>query len=160
MLWLVIKYNILFSFFTVLETFSVNPKPEWLVNLDISRWEREAYNVFYDEMFEMWYILRHLWLWILVCKQQCYFDRNKLPCLPSWASECFFMVKLDASHNVITDLPPRWVGVVPLKVWLFYGSTQEYLLLKFDLKVFVLSTTIIKGFLLDSRVFFTFYFDK
>nr|XP_034338092.1 PH domain leucine-rich repeat-containing protein phosphatase 2 isoform X2 [Crassostrea gigas] len=53
----------------VLETFSVNPKPEWLVNLDISR--------------------------------------NKLPCLPSWASECFFMVKLDASHNVITDLPPR-----------------------------------------------------
>lgn len=159
MLWLVIKYNILFSFFTVLETFSVNPKPEWLVNLDISRWERSLQCILWWNVWNVT-ILRHLWLWILVCKQQCYFDRNKLPCLPSWASECFFMVKLDASHNVITDLPPRWVGVVPLKVWLFYCSTKEFLLLKFDFKVFVLSTTIMTGFFLNNRVFFTFYFDK
>ncbi|XP_061163217.1 PH domain leucine-rich repeat-containing protein phosphatase 2-like isoform X1 [Saccostrea echinata] len=52
-----------------LEVFSVNPKPEWLVNLDISR--------------------------------------NKLPSLPPWVAECFFMVKLDASHNAITELPAR-----------------------------------------------------
>lgn len=95
----------------------------------------------------MWYILKDFWLWMWVCKQQCYFDRNKLPCLPSWASECFFMVKLDASHNVITGLPPRLVGVVPLKVWLFYCSMKVFLLLKFGFKVFVLSATKIKSFL-------------
>lgn len=70
------------------------------------------------------------------------------------------MVKFDVSYNVIIDFFLRWVGVVFFKVWLFYGFIKENLFLKFDLKVFVLLTIIIKGFFLDSRVFFIFYFDK
>ncbi|XP_052062683.1 PH domain leucine-rich repeat-containing protein phosphatase 2-like isoform X1 [Mytilus californianus] len=62
-----------------LETFSINPKPEWIVNIEISH--------------------------------------NKLKTLPSWMSECFFLLKLDISYNQLTKLPGRlFVEAQKLKV--------------------------------------------
>ncbi|XP_069113658.1 PH domain leucine-rich repeat-containing protein phosphatase 2-like isoform X2 [Argopecten irradians] len=62
-----------------LQTFSINPKPEWLVNLEIAR--------------------------------------NKLKVLPLWVSECFFLVKLDASHNRLQKLPDKlFVNARKLKI--------------------------------------------
>ena len=60
-------------------------------------------------------------LWIKNCYDNFHliYVRNKLPNLPSWASECFFMIKLDASHNVIEELPVRWERVIPLCLNIF-----------------------------------------
>ncbi|XP_021366210.1 PH domain leucine-rich repeat-containing protein phosphatase 2-like isoform X2 [Mizuhopecten yessoensis] len=69
----------LFASKNELETFSINPKPEYLVNLEIAR--------------------------------------NKLKVLPSWVSECFFLVKLDASHNRLRRLPGKlFVNAQKLKI--------------------------------------------
>ncbi|XP_060073754.1 PH domain leucine-rich repeat-containing protein phosphatase 2-like [Ylistrum balloti] len=69
----------LFASKNELQTFSINPKPEWLVNLEIAR--------------------------------------NKLMVLPPWVSECFFLVKLDASHNKLQKLPNKlFVNAQKLKI--------------------------------------------
>ncbi|XP_033753992.1 PH domain leucine-rich repeat-containing protein phosphatase 2-like isoform X2 [Pecten maximus] len=69
----------LFASNNELQTFSINPKPEWLVNLEIA------------------------------C--------NKLKVLPLWVSECFFLVKLDGSHNRLQRLPDKlFVNARKLKI--------------------------------------------
>ncbi|XP_071092127.1 PH domain leucine-rich repeat-containing protein phosphatase 2-like [Haliotis cracherodii] len=52
-----------------IESISINPKPEWLVSMDVSY--------------------------------------NQLKEVPTWLGDCFFLVRLDLSHNNIARLPDR-----------------------------------------------------
>ncbi|XP_070202182.1 PH domain leucine-rich repeat-containing protein phosphatase 2-like isoform X2 [Littorina saxatilis] len=59
----------LFASHNNLEMLSVNPKPEWLVSMDVSN--------------------------------------NKLSKLPGWLGDCYFLVRLDVSHNCLKSLSEK-----------------------------------------------------
>lgn len=46
----------------------------------------------------------------------CSLCSNKLSALPSWVGDCFFLVKLDVSHNCLTSLPDKYVVSCHLRV--------------------------------------------